>query len=301
MNDHIVRDTIKQRVLVTFLMLIAIVSMTIGYAVYSEELKIMANITLDSDVGFSLVSVEVEDDLNALNEEISIQDNDDELILNSKQVFTFITSLENDSLSNYIIYRFNLRNMTDKDYMFSSLDVAITNDGELVLDNPILMGMSEGDILASGETKDVTLTYFSSEAILDDIKITANTNFIFTDDLDYEVTSNIVSSISDDVNTLNEDNIGSFKLELMSTFSYSTYYSVILDDENFIMVDQNGNELDKQYIIKSGVNTSEEIFIRLKDGIILTDEVKVMINIKDSQSNTYECGVITILSNENLS
>lgn len=281
---------IKERILITFTLLVIVISMSVGYAYYSEELKIAANIEL-TGTSLMIKNSKVSAYENAYNEEIRYGVLDDEYNLNIKQIFKFTESSSMNSVSNYISYTYTLVNLTSESLVFTGIDSL--NETEINLNEPIIEGIKEGEVLKSSEERVITITYYSKEKLEQEYYIESSLNLLFTNDLNYETTS-VVTMVAPNEITVTE--LIPINLELLSTYSYSLYYKVICDNDLFELVDANGNIINESFIIGSGITEDLTIYLRLKDDTSLNAPLTVKLYIENlDEERIAEASILIIL------
>lgn len=291
-------NIIKQRIILSIIVVVLILSMSVGYALYNEELSLLGRVSFEYDDSLVIGEVSVSESVNAYNEEV-VYNEFIENTLESTQTFRFTSSKESDSLANYIVYHFKITNLSEDSYVFTGIDSLIEVDGDYVINTPILSGISDGEVISSGESVAFELTYYHDERLDEDISINASVSFNFDTNLDYESTANVAASL--DVQEASfQDGIAKVRVDLISTYDYALYYTFSLSDDNYMLVDYEGNALNQKYILLSGVTTSEEIYIKASNDTEMKKDISVEISITLDNNVSYSCGSLYLINDMRL-
>lgn len=251
----------KLYILILFILLI--LSTSIGYAYYQESLSLSGKVTLSNIDGIEIIAL---DDISSHNVsttkmEYSYLINENKSITKSN-ITAFFTG-ENS----YVIYKYKLINRTNDDYIYEGLtNVVNFNNGKttIELNQPRLLYLEHGDVIKSGETKEVQLIYYYEG----DLK---ESNYSFDADISFKFTlediakEEVKTTLNDDYYEMSTNNIAEFEFNILNLKETSIKYKLVLSNDKTVFIDDSEEEITIEDILNSGMEDNYPIRIKVKD------------------------------------
>lgn len=287
----------KQRFLIALFMGIAVISMSIGYALYNEELRLEGEVAIEVPDEVVIYSLGV-DDMNyaTLGDTVyRTTDGDNYKSLDSELEFDFKESSKDGLYSSYITYLYEIVNLSSEDYTYSEFVFSgdISNGDTLYA--PIIDGISAGDVISSRETKYVKVTYYYPSDLDSDISLNVDSSFIFMEG-DVEVAKGDIATSIDKTNLeLNDSNMADVNIDVMNLFDSSIIYDVKLSNSDVSLTNSSGTSKSYNYIINSGATNEHHVYLKVNDGVDVSNDIITDIYILTESGKKYTIATLTLV------
>lgn len=287
----------KQRFLIALVMGIAVISMSVGYALYNEELKLEGEVAIEVPNEVMIYSLGVGELNDATIGDIVYRttDGEDYKSLDSELEFDFKASSKEGLYSSSITYIYEIVNLGTSDYTYSEFlfNGNMSNNGSL--NAPIIKGISAGDVISSRETKYVYVTYYYPSDLSDDISINVESSFIFKNG-DVDVPKGDIATSIDKTNLeLSDSNMADVNIDVMNLFDSSIIYEIKLSNSNVSLTNSSGNSKDYNYIINSGATNEHHVYLKVNDGVDVSNDVITDIYVLTDTGKRYTIATLTLV------
>ncbi len=196
-------------------------------------------------------------------------------------------------------YEVELTNDTIDKYVYSGIDfsstVTINNTTYTDIANCTVTGIAEGDELAAGEVKIITLQLtYTFQGDIDDTA-TNTLNAEFTIDETSEITGSLLISSSPTTGNLKDPNTKtSLKLDVINSFSYTKNVNLILSNNNFYIVDSKGNKITQINVPANSTNKYNYYIMAKEDASFPEEKESVTITASSDGISTITVGTMVI-------
>lgn len=279
--------------IISILLLIVLMTMSIGYALYGETLTLNGNVALTEPGIIEITNAYI------LTNECSGLENYNEPTYDGMNIefridasrrstnfsATFVITITNNSFYDFTYTGFPVNAIIEGESAVPNVTTTITryDTGEL---------FEAGELISSGEviTVKIKMDFFVQQnpngltVIVNGIASTSEDN-----------SGNIMASITPNYGNLQgEGTIAEFNVSVINTFRYNRTFSLTSSNENIIIVDSNGNQLN--YFTISANNTENfTIYLMVKEGsIFLTNQTQTNIILSSNMIDDIDLGVITL-------
>ena len=269
------------------LIVLILMFMSAGYALYNQSLGLNGDITLKKNgkieiVNASIVESECEDVSNYTNPTI------DGLNLSfnisgssNKMVATYLVDVTNNSFYDYTYTNFSFNANSDTGNSNVSVVVYDTSTGEVV--NP-------GEVIASMESKTfkVQFTIETEEA---NTQVNINGDASFTNDK----TGNVIASITPKTGNLQgSGTIACFTVSVANTYTYSRNFVLSSSNDNILLINKDGSSLSTLQVDANSTKDYEVCTKVSDNSSFLTEETTTTISLSSTGINTISVGELTL-------
>lgn len=279
--------------IISILLLIVLMTMSIGYALYGETLTLNGNVALTEPGIIEITNAYI------LTNECSGLENYNEPTYDGMNIefridasrrstnfsATFVITITNNSFYDFTYIGFPVNAIIEGESAVPNVTTTITryDTGEL---------FEAGELISSGEVVTVKIKMdFSVQQNPNGLTVIVNGIASTSEDN----SGNIMASITPNYGNLQgEGTIAEFNVSVINTFRYNRTFSLTSSNENIIIVDSNGNQLN--YFTISANNTENfTIYLMVKEGsIFLTNQTQTNIILSSNMIDDIDLGVITL-------
>ena len=253
----------KERLIVSLLALFLFLSMSIGYAIYTFRLNINGSSTFVKNGAITISSA-------VLTNYENLQNPENPTIDGTRISFglDFFVARTDEALNAnyYATYQITIDNDSVFDYLFSAADFGVSltmGNEEDVAITYLLDGIETNELIPSKDTKTFYLTINMVPNNAGEYVITGDI------DIDLEQEDDIGSLMGSIPKNLSGDLVNNTMVPVTATIinSYedNKSYSIIITNNNFELVDVNGNPLPS-YTISGNGEEQRQFYIRIKQG-----------------------------------
>lgn len=279
--------------IISILMLLVLMSMSLGYAIYGETLQLNGNVAITEPGIISITDAYILSNecsgLDSYNEPtyegMHIEFRIDAARRSTNFTATYVITVTNNSFYDFTYTGFPVSAVIEGESAVPNVTTTITrNDtGEL---------LESGELISSGESITVKLRMdFFVQQNPNGLTVIVNGTASASEDN----SGNIMASLSPNTGNLQgEGTIAEFNVSVINTFRYNRTFTLTSSNENIIIVDSNGNPLNNYTI---AANTTEDftIYLMVRDGsIFLTEETQTNIILSSNMIDNIDLGVITL-------
>lgn len=295
----------KHRVIVLIVLLITLFSFSIGHAAnLTSILRMFGSATVGTtDNSFEIKSIDtlssiyLYNNINSYNFGIKEDGTSNKYILTADFTLSFRRSSGSSAPS--VTYNILIRNNTSSNKLFESINSnysfssTSTTTLNYSLGNNLVPGVT---IIKPGESIEVTLQLSLPATVTRNniYNLTESIEFIFSDSGDSSL--NFITSLETPSVVFN--NQGELKKINVFVFNRSKVpvtFDFKIDNTNFLIVDDNGNDLSS-YTLDAGETKTYELYLKMNLRIIMVDtkeNIKVYASVKDPQIVRYDSGVVS--------
>ena len=279
--------------IISILLLIVLMTMSIGYALYGETLTLNGNVALTEPGIIEITNAYI------LTNECSGLENYNEPTYDGMNIefridasrrstnfsATFVITITNNSFYDFTYIGFPVNAIIEGESAVPNVTTTITryDTGEL---------FEAGELISSGEVITFKIKMdFSVQQNPNGLTVIVNGIASTSEDN----SGNIMASITPNYGNLQgEGTIAEFNVSVINTFRYNRTFSLTSSNENIIIVDSNGNQLN--YFTISANNTENfTIYLMVKEGsIFLTNQTQTNIILSSNMIDDIDLGVITL-------
>ncbi len=277
-------------VLVSLVLVLTLTFMSVGFALYTQVIKINGTAKFKTDGDFAITNVTKVSSSNTTDALPSFTN--DSINLNLE----FIKSDEENPLYK-AIYDITVSNDTFFDHTINdfSFDLKVNDESGNPLGtlNYELTGINSGDMIDKLSEKIATLTVTFVPSVDQDSYVINGEGSI--DDQE-KPEGNIIASIVGSTNgNVSNGNIASFNVKVTSSYSTDRTFNFTLGNPKLVVCDASGNTLNNFTI---GANTSDQtytFYVKQKSGeTFSTDTINTSVTLKSSGLPNVNCGSITL-------
>ena len=252
-----------QNFILAVVIILMLCFMTSGFALYGELFEFNGEVTLKPDGKLEVLNVSLTDSSNVSSSEMPI-------ITSNSIEFNLTFSGNNDTY--YAVYTADIVNNSSYDYIYNDFQFSpIVNSssggvGTLTL---TVEGISDGDIINSGETKTITLILNLEVSDKDQSYDASGTVDVNTSQNDKGSILASVTVLDDDLT--GTDNLGMVKLKVINSYSKDISFTLGSSNGNFRVVSSDGTDIDTLTI---SANSEQEFdaYLKINDGSIFDVE-----------------------------
>ncbi len=272
--------------LIGLFVILIIIFMSVGYALYNQDLGLNGNITLKKMgkveiLSASIVSSECVDLASYTNPTIDGLNLSFKLNGNSnKIVATYLVEVSNGTLYDYAYTDFSFAIDNSSDTTKISTVITDTTSGKVI--NP-------GEKIAASESKTLKVQ-ITIETTDSNVSVNVNGTASFTENNE----GNIIASINPKTGDLKGNNTSCFTVSVANTYSYKRNFNLSSSNENILLVNKDGTSLNT---LQVGANSTEEYEMCTKasdSSSFLTDETTTVITLTSTGINTITVGELTL-------
>lgn len=277
--------------IIPILFLTIVLLMTIGYALYGQTLNLNGDVTLQKVGRIEITSASVlssecsnlTDYSNPTYEGMHI-----EFRLKSRSssfTATYLITVSNNSNVPYTYTGFPVNAVIEGyDYVPNvTSEITRADTGE---------AFDAGEIIESGESVTIKLKLsFSLDRSQGELTIVVNGDVSASQDN----SGSLIASISPFTGDLRgEGTIAEFKLDVINTFKYNRIFNLSSSNENIIIVDTNGNQINS-FSISANSTQSYTVYLKVKQGsIFLTNQTQTNMILSSNMIDDVDLGTITL-------
>ena len=277
--------------IIPILFLIIVLLMTVGYALYGQTLNLNGNVTLEKVGRIEITSA------NIVRDGCSNLTSYNEPTYDGMRIEFRINSRSQSFSATYLITVTNNSNIA---YTYTGFPVNATIEGYDYVPNvtSTITHADSGEELQTGETinsgESMTLRLkldFSLDQGGRDLTVVVNGSVSASQDN----SGNLIPSITPLTGDLRgEGTLAEFDLSVINTFKYNRTFSLSSSNENIILVDANGSQMD-HFSITANSTQNYKIYLKVKPGsIFLTDQTETNIILSSADMDNIEVGKITL-------
>lgn len=252
-----------QNFILAVVIILMLCFMTSGFALYGELFEFNGEVTLKPDGKLEVLNVSLTDSSNVSSSEMPI-------ITSNSIEFNLTFSGNNDTY--YAVYTADIVNNSSYDYIYNDFQFSpIVNSssggvGTLTL---TVEGISDGDIINSGETKTITLILNLEVSDKDQSYDASGTVDVNTSQNDKGSILASITVLDDDLT--GTDNLGMVKLKVINSYSKDISFTLGSSNGNFRVVSSDGTDIDTLSI---SANSEQEFdaYLKINDGSIFDVE-----------------------------
>ena len=271
---------------------------TIGYALFQEELPLNGNLTISEPGRLEITSASI------VREECSNLTNYNNPVYDGLHVeFTIGTKSANFTAT----YLISITNNSYWDFTYTGFPITARVQGEEyvpVISSTITYADSgvvvqNGDIIAKGETITIKLKldFTFSENPRDELTVIVNGDTSFSEDNSGSIIATVTPKSG---NLQGTGTLALFNLNVINTYKYQRTLNLVSSNDNIEIVDSRGNSLTS-VMINASSEASFPIYLRVKSGsIFLTDETTTNIIISSSGIDNIDTGELTLAVDKDL-
>lgn len=291
--------------LVTALLALVFFGMSVGYATYYSELK------MTSTVGLAASKKGQIEDLDITKAQAIEGENE------SKIQFDKSKSDEGINFNVKITSRLGFRawqryevivvNNSNLDYTYAGSNATISfkdyQNVERVIKYPVITGMLKGDVIASGETKSIYISFYADDSSYEDFggSYALESNLVLAfqaGKVSFEKNKLLTSLKTTDV-VLNGKKNGEVGFSLVSLYDSSQVISFFVDDPAFEVVSATGGTGVTGRVLDRGASRDIVAVVHLKRGIEHLPEYTIKLKIRvsyepEGREDVYEVGEIKV-------
>lgn len=243
----------KTNIIIFILTIVAISFMTIGFASYDSIIELGGQVTIEPDGIIEVTRISTISSNNVSQSSTPIVNGS---IVDFNIVFNGVTG------DHYITYELEISNHSSYPYIYDEFaflqQVTSSNDGigELEL---IVTGINNGDTIKSKETKTIQMKFsLKTTDYTQTYTCSASTDL---DGVQHQKGSLLTSLILNN-NDLTYGKTGNFTLNVLNSYSTNVNFSLGSANNNFVLVDNNGNNLTQ---LTANANSDNNYTIYIKE------------------------------------
>ncbi len=273
--------------IVGFLVVLIIIFMSTGFALYNQNLSFSGDLTLKKQGKLEIVSATIlTSECNNLSSytEPSV----DELNL------TFNVS---GSSENYeAVYLVEVKNDTVYDYVFTGFPFNINSDttdasiSTVISDSSTGNEVNSGEILSPGESKIFKVKISVNSTNLENvIEISGNANYSFDN------SGNIIASIDPKTgNIQGENTIACFTVSVINTYAYDRKFNLRSSNDGVVLVNNSGRSLGTFSVPANSTQEYEMCTMASVNSSFLSYETTTIITLSSPGINSVNVGELTL-------
>ena len=252
-----------QNIILTVVIIMMLCFMTVGFALYGEMFEFSGGVTLKPDGKLEVLNVSLTDSSNVSSSETPV-------ITSNSIEFNITFSGSNDEY--YAVYTADIVNNSSYDYTYNDFQftpIVNSSSGGVGILTLTVDGISNGDIISSGETRTITLTLNLEVSDKDQSYDASGTTDINTSQ--QEKGSVLVSTTVIDDDLTGTDNLGKVLLKVINSYSKDVSFTLGSSNGNFVVVSSDGTDIGTLSI---GANSEQEydVYLKINDGSIFDTE-----------------------------
>lgn len=288
------KKAIKMNIIVSVVLIVFLSFMTVGYAVFGENLLINGIARVKPQGKFAITGITLIEESNVRSDSIPAY-SDESINLNlvfekaegsTTDVFMakYLITIENNTFFSY-------------DIDFSGYSPIIRDSKGHIIDASTLSytveGLDPGESIPAGENKNVYITIIFTP---EDVEETYDVEGDIEPEVVEKPNGTILASITSGTNgdLTQGHSLTPVTLSLLSSYRTDKTAFVNISNPNFVITDSSGNPLDS--IVIAAENTTEQtIYIKLKDDAkFAVDSVTTSVTMTYNDIYFVDCGSVTI-------
>ena len=252
-----------QNIILAVVIIMMLCFMTVGFALYGEMFEFSGGVTLKPDGKLEVLNVSLTDSSNVSSSETPV-------ITSNSIEFNITFSGTNDEY--YAVYTADIVNNSSYDYTYNDFQftpIVNSSSGGVGILTLTVDGISNGDIISSGETRTITLTLNLEVSDKDQSYDASGTTDINTSQ--QEKGSVLVSTTVIDDDLTGTDNLGKVLLKVINSYSKDVSFTLGSSNSNFVVVSSDGTDIGTLSI---SANSEQEydVYLKINDGSIFDTE-----------------------------
>ena len=247
-------------VIVSLFAMFAITTTTIGYALFDKLLLLNGVVSIESSGKVEITKLELTESHNVTNHSESFKDLNVDISL----------SFDGTDTDYYAKYLVEITNASKMNFRFVNMDFGLViqkegTDGYFTYE---FEGIENGDVILPSDTITFYVTVRLNVSESGAYDATGSGGL----DVSYEDNGTILASMPNGVtgDLVQSDKV-SITVSVINTYSYERDFSISSSNENFVIVDSNGNPITK-LTIQAGQTQAYTFYIKLKDGYLFTSD-----------------------------
>lgn len=260
-------------------------SISVGYALYGKMFDFSGNVSLKPDGKLEIVNILIGDTSNVVSSDIPIIDG-------SNIQFNVVFGGQEDEF--FVTYTMDVVNNSSYNYVFDAFDFIPTinssggGTGTLSLK---VEGIEPNEIINPKETRSITLILsleVSDKNQTYDANVSTNVN------TDKQQSSGTLLLSANLLNgNMKEDRLASFEVNVINTYEEDIEASISSANQNFIVVDSNGNSVSSLVISASSENSYTYYLKTSDDSIFTSENASTVIYVRTDKGN-FNAGTLNL-------
>ena len=294
----------KFRFFNTVFMIVLCASMSVGYALYHEELHASSVIVLEAPLEIRIYDAIVGTSTSASDKGsvMKFEETSDGMKLVVDTTVHFDATGWGDSRAT-ISYTYSVVNLSHKAYSYNDITYSseITN-GTANIGDPVISGLTRGQVLQPGEE----LTFTASLTMGAILGISYEKDAIIHIELEFKEGESSVNigtvkgSLDNDSLVIDgEDRIASLKVSLLNVYGSDVEYTLQSSNPDVTLVDKSGNPYTYTGLLGDGKYEDKTVYLKVVDGVDLTDGIETNIKCNILNGASFDVGTVLLsLDNE---
>ncbi len=265
--------------------------MTIGYALFDENLNLNGNVAIEKPGIIEITSA------NILRNECSNLTNYNEPVYKGMHIEFRLSTRSSSFSATYLV---TVTNNSDVSYTYTGFPVNAQIEGydyvptvtSTVTRADTGSVLQNGEIIESGEEITIKLKLsFSVERAQGEFTVVVNGNVSSSQDNTGSLTPAITPKIGD---LRGEGIMAPFEVSVINTYKYNRNFTLTSSNENIIIVDENGT-VATSFFIEANATRVYKIYLMVKEGsIFLTDQTQTNIILASNGMDNIDLGQLTL-------
>lgn len=290
----------KKEKMFIFIILIASLFLSIGFAVVNNTTLLIAGIAVSADNGVVKITNVTLSTYNKLNTNSSSVTFDDDSVH-----FNLVFNVTNNDLQNnaefYATYLVTMYNDTISDYVFASHSFTpdlSTSANENMTVQPELIGVTYGEIIPAKTQKQFYVRINVYPEKQGTYTVNGDSNINTNIDNDGTLIGTFTGSTTSNLRSPNE--IAHFTVSVANTYKTPKTFSFEINNNNFKLTDANGNNIGN-FIINEEDTSTFDLYIKVADNAVFAvDTIKLNVNLKPIDADSSSVGIITLLVDQDV-
>ena len=289
----------RQRFFITIFIAILLTSMSVGYALYYEELHASAVVVLEAPLEIRIYDAIVGSSTSATDKGsvMTFQETNDGMKLVVDTTVHFDATGWGDSRAT-ISYTYSVVNLSHKAYSYNNITYSseITN-GTANIGDPVISGLTKGQVLQPGEE----LTFTASLTMGAILGISYEKDAIIHIELDFKEGESSVnigtieSTLSSKSVVVDEDkHIGNVKVSLLNIYGSDVEYTLQSTNTDVTLVDKSGNSYTYTGQLGDGKYIDQIVYLKVADSVDLTDGVETSLKCNITNGSSFDIGTVLL-------
>lgn len=293
---------LQERIIVTISLIVAAISMSIGYALYQSDLELEGLVALEKAGILEISKMET-----ITTNYVRVGD------YNFENVNTdtgrslkshFIATFSNNS-ANKLSFRYMIENNTKEKYTYIGNDfyyLAMKPNSDFDFYSPSIEGLNVGDVLEPGDKAEVIVSYVFTDIVSGVNSYSADVNFNLNFGLGAIsiIPPKVLGSVSNNKLEFDVNYQSNVNVSIISMLDTSVDYSVSLSNSSLSLVNNGGNPATYSGKLNAGKEKNFTIHIKLKAGVEYHNPLTTKVFITLSNGNVIDAGTITLSKKEDV-
>lgn len=264
----------KANIYITVIVFVVIVSMSVGYAEFSELISAIGEVTIE----------EPQYEITNKIEFINYEDNLDNLVIESKEIndgFNVITKNKIEILSNqeYQV-KYTLYNGTTSSYTYLGNE-GILNSEEFMY--PEIEGITKGDIILPGEKREVNVIFINSDKTYN---LEYELVFTFKKGVEEVIKPNILGGLLDNKILLDNENTANVSMNITNIYDCSKKVSISVSNPDIAII--------SEYELMINKDATKNFNFTIKLNKDYQEPIKTSIVVNTKNGENYNIGEIIL-------